>query len=169
MIATAKNIIVKKTYSPGKADYMGRGRRDCRVTIEYELLQGEHGPVFSACGNVWNDIGSDCYSCGQNIDAIVRLFPHNKRVKRIAEIWTQYHLNDMNAGCEHQRANWDLSKKVEIEKYGRKEMKLVSWIYPTEHPDGLLMKPCEVCGYAYGSAWLYSPIPDEIIAEIKSW
>ena len=165
MIATAKNIIVKKTYSPGKADYMGRGRRDCRVTIEYELQQGEHGPVFSACGNIWNHIGSNCYSSGQNIDTIVQLFPHNKRVKRIAEIWTQYHLNDMNAGCEHQRANWDTSKKIDYPT----TTATAGWINFTKHPDGLLMKPCEVCGYEYGSAWLYSPIPDEIIAEIKSW
>lgn len=35
----------------------------------------------------------------------------------------------------------------------------------TDHPEGLLCKPCPVCGYQYGSSWLYVPIPadDEAI------
>ena len=36
-------------------------------------------------------------------------------------------------------------------------------------PRGILLKPCPVCGYEYGSAWLYMPIPEDVIKEIKSW
>lgn len=38
-----------------------------------------------------------------------------------------------------------------------------------EDPRGILLKPCPVCGYEYGSAWLYVPIPEDVIKEIKSW
>lgn len=38
-----------------------------------------------------------------------------------------------------------------------------------EDPRGLLLKPCPVCGYEYGSAWLYTPIPEDVISEITSW
>ncbi len=31
------------------------------------------------------------------------------------------------------------------------------------HPEGLLGKPCEVCGWKYGSAWGYRPVPEEIL------
>lgn len=34
---------------------------------------------------------------------------------------------------------------------------------------GLLGKPCPVCGYKYGNAWQYMPIPAEIIEEVKNW
>ena len=38
-----------------------------------------------------------------------------------------------------------------------------------EDSRGLLGKPCPVCGYKYGHAWQYMPIPAEIIEEVKNW
>lgn len=58
------------------------------------------------------------------------------------------------------------SGRYEVHK---RENKTTGWLRPTEHPRGLLMKPCEVCGYRYGSAWLYEPVPDAILDEIESW
>jgi hypothetical protein len=58
----------------------------------------------------------------------------------------------------------------EGDNYGKaSETKTAGWVKPSEHSKGLLCKPCEVCGYEYGSAWLYSPIPADVIAQIKSW
>ena len=37
-------------------------------------------------------------------------------------------------------------------------------MYPNEHPDGMLCKPCEVCGYAYGSQWLREEVPADVLA-----
>lgn len=41
------------------------------------------------------------------------------------------------------------------------ETKTCGWLYETEHPEGILGKPCPVCGYKYGTAWNYFPIPKE--------
>ena len=58
-----------------------------------------------------------------------------------------------------------------------RENKRLTSLYPTgtkhntyggdEHPDGLLTKPCPVCGYEYGSAWKYKELPEEVIQFIN--
>jgi hypothetical protein len=49
------------------------------------------------------------------------------------------------------------------------EVKVAGWVYPKDHPEGVLTKPCEVCGYRYGTAWLKEELPVEIVEEITSW
>lgn len=44
---------------------------------------------------------------------------------------------------------------------GHTEKKLLGWLREDEHPDGILGKMCPVCGYRYGHAWQYFPIPPE--------
>ena len=44
---------------------------------------------------------------------------------------------------------------------GHTEVKLLGWLKETEHPNGLLCRPCPVCGYKYGTSWNYFPIPEE--------
>jgi len=51
----------------------------------------------------------------------------------------------------------------------KREKKTAGWVHVGEHPEGLLMKPCEICGYKYGSAWLKEELPPEVIEEILSW
>ena len=49
------------------------------------------------------------------------------------------------------------------------ETKALGWLKETEHPNGILNKPCPVCGYKYGSSWVYFPIPEndeKIIIEL---
>lgn len=41
------------------------------------------------------------------------------------------------------------------------ERKMLGWLYEKDHPEGILCKPCPVCGYEYGSSWKYFPIPEE--------
>lgn len=62
------------------------------------------------------------------------------------DMWKRWHLNDMHAGCEHQRAlGW------EREGYDA-------------HPS----EPCPTCGYKFGTAWLSESVPDAIIAALKA-
>jgi hypothetical protein len=60
----------------------------------------------------------------------------------------------------------DLAKYYEVSK---RETKSTGWVYPTEHPSGLLNKPCEVCGYKYGSQWLHEELPASIIEELAAF
>lgn len=43
----------------------------------------------------------------------------------------------------------------------KQENKTLGWLTQEQHPEGILSKPCEICGYKYGSAWNYFPIPEE--------
>lgn len=49
-------------------------------------------------------------------------------------------------------------------KEKNRETKTAHWVYPSEHPDGVLCKPCEICGYSYGSQWLYEKLPPNVLA-----
>lgn len=71
-------------------------------------------------------------------------------VTRLWEIWDRWHLNDL----------------FEVKN---REQKAIGWLKPDEHPDGMLNRPCDVCGYKYGSAWLHEPVPAEVIAELRAF
>lgn len=83
----------------------------------------------------------------------------------LLEVWHNWHLNDMQAGCEHQQAmNW-----------GHKELTLTNGehktsgcVRPEEHPEGELTKPCPMCGYKYGTAWHHKELPQSVIDFIAS-
>lgn len=154
------------------------------------------------------------------------------------DIWKQYHLNDMKAGCEHQRADgWEEDAKEEITIYhwklkseiskqqselhaeaierasstekndlgfsphekeimklpyttvtyhpelsaggaryyeasetglhGHKETQTRGWMRFSDHPAGVLGKPCPICKYEYGSAWKREELP-EIVTKFLS-
>lgn len=46
---------------------------------------------------------------------------------------------------------------------GATETKMLGWLYPKDHPEGLLAKPCPVCGYKYGTAWKTEEVSQEVI------
>ena len=70
-------------------------------------------------------------SCGQIRDELRAWFPE------LAELMV-WHLNDMNAECEHQRARGE------------------TW---QTHPEAV----CSDCGYKLGSKWLRRELPTEIV------
>lgn len=47
--------------------------------------------------------------------------------------------------------------------HGHKETKNTGWLTQDQHPEGFLSKPCPVCGYKYGSAWLKEELPQDVI------
>ena len=157
---------MKKTYKLGKCDGYGNGRKINLCEFVFELKDTAKGPVFTMSANVWNHIHSDIIMGGQCCDEILKYFRHDKKAARMVEIWRQYHLNDMHPECEHQRElGWREMAVEAITVEGAKKTK--GWTY--EKDGGILCKPCPVCGYKYGSAWQYMPIPADIIEEIKSW
>jgi hypothetical protein len=180
---TRKHII-----HPGDVDIYGRGFKPVFIAIEYgnEMnttrldnlsITGVEGPkangdAWGSCGQIGGG-GGFREGDGLKID---RLAPGWTRemVDRLDEIWSAWHGNDMRAGCEHQRAQGWNRRPIDPDKplasYGKhfdgqrsNSWNMLTWVRPDEHPDGLLTKECEVCGYKYGTAWLNEPVPDDVL------
>lgn len=47
------------------------------------------------------------------------------------------------------------------------ETKALGWLRESEHPRGILCKPCPVCGYKYGSQWKREEVPEDVIEFLR--
>ena len=194
-----------------------QGSTFCEISyIDGKLsISGVEGPLKSgnclgSCGQIQDDIVIKDFAPGWN----------QQMLDEFINVWNKWHLNDMRAGCEHQRAekwgeeeitvveyslNTDIwqeqnkvkeksieiltkNKKAEISDWEHKilnmppsiklpdyeqppkdytersrKTKLSRWFCEKEHPKGVLKKPCPVCGYKYGSKWLYEEVPKEVL------
>ena len=145
----------KKTVFLRMADYLGTGIKNCAVEVDVCLEKKEKGVTLSVRGHVWKPRHDDVFEGGQCSDTIKKLFPCDVKVTRIVEVWKRWHLNNLNAGCEHQRAagwgaeGWGKDKKNGIE--------------------AVLGKSCPECGYKYGIRWLHEELPPGIEDEVRSW
>ena len=63
----------------------------------------------------------------------------------------------------------DRAEVPEGYKHYKTETKTAGWVRPEEHPDGLLGKACETCGYKYGTAWKHEALPREIVNQVMGW
>ena len=163
----------------GKHDYTGNGINDNLVEVEVQLDEGER-PRLSISGNIWNRLKTELISGGQNLDEIRKLVGFSPLMKRVHFIWERYHLNDMKAGSPRQEAYLAGYKDGLHIKFGttRTEFK-----FTLDHDTRLDLlekaglnpdythEPTHARhgGYRYGSSWLYTPIPDDILAEIATW
>jgi hypothetical protein len=110
--------------------------------IEYKggklSITGVEGPLAS--GNCLGGCGQiDMHDWG-----IVNYAPGWDAAKeyKFRRIWERWHLNDLRAGCEHQRAlGWD-----------------------NLH----IGDPCPTCGYRYGTAWLREDVPADVLDWLRS-
>jgi hypothetical protein len=98
---------------------------------------------------------ADMVSGGQNIDDVRAI--GSTRAKRIADLWDRWHLNGMRAACVHQAA-----AAAEIQAAA----KMRGYAQDRERWAALSALPCPE-GYRYGSAWLYEPVPDDVLAELR--
>lgn len=161
----------------GKADAEGRGRNLNRCYITWELKDGKNGPEFSAQAEAWQAGGRDICMCGQCVDDIAAMFPENEKAQRICAIWKQYHLNHMKAGLSQQEAfitEWEKTHKYDYTEACKALQDAGLYCLPV--PEGVKCCgdwPEEIKngsrGYRYGERWIYSPIPADILEEIKSW
>ena len=107
-------------------------------------LKEVRGNVFSAMAMVYRH--NSFVSGGQCLDdpEVLDLIKNGKLCEKdkviyleVFRLWKNYHLNYMHAGCEHQKEGT---------------------------PVGEI---CPICGYRYGSAWLYHEIPEKDLEAIK--
>ena len=108
-------------------------------------LEKVQGTEFAASAMVYRHnsfvCGGQCLDESDILDAVEngKLCKKDKTTYlEILRLWKNYHLNGMNAGCEHQKEG---------------------------SPVGSV---CPVCGYRYGSAWLYREIPEKDLEAIKN-
>ena len=218
----------KKIYRIGTLATLQKRAYSIYVEVVYKdgklSLHGVEGPLPNG-----NCVGS-CGQIDMHLD-VKDIIPSARwtrpMITRLLEIWKEWHLNDMKAGCEHQRASWNISKVLTVTEYswttqyhalvkkasagelsvrkyrefqklaakvtmvtiasnrakyeselikelldegwikaGKTEEKIAGHVYPHEHPEGILTKPCEVCGYKYGSAWLRVEVPESVLQEL---
>jgi hypothetical protein len=110
--------LTRRTYNPGNVKI---GSRDVPVFIRAEFkdgklsLTGVEGPMSGgnckgSCGQIEMSLSPDDFtSFEEGWDSV--------KIARLLEIWRGWHLNDMRAGCEHQRARKWGSKKVLVTTY----------------------------------------------------
>jgi len=114
----------------------------CRIQISDDgrlSITGVEGPKPN---------GIAAGSCGQidmhewNIDTYAPGWSRELEVE-FRRVWKAWHLNDMRAECEHQRA--------------------LGWTYAT-HPSA----ECPECGYRLGTSWLREELPESVIEFLKA-
>lgn len=101
-----------------------------RVSIDASIDAGRlsiTGSVKEA-GQYGGESGGQCY------DSII---PANRYQAALVQLWKRWHLNDLRAGCVHQRR--------------------LKWTW-ADHP----CDPCPVCGYKFGTSWLREELPPQI-------
>lgn len=161
-----------------------RGGDDGTHDVNYFVKIEFDGKNLSFTGVEGPRRNGDCAgSCGQARPAD-NLIPKGEwrqdKIYRLDYLWDRWHLNTMRAGCAHQREEgWHL-RKIDASKplraYGRflgkdnmPARNMLTWVRPSEHPDGLLTKPCDTCGWKYGSGWAYEQVPTEVLDEIRKF
>ena len=150
---------MEKTFNFGKVRY-NNNKKENLVTVDVKLTDDG---CFSASGMIWNRIQTDCIAGGQCLDTIKECLPNNKTFNQIYNIWKLYHLNDMTAGSPKQN---DV-----IDKYFNNN--------PFPHDYDLIcmaLKSIDLLEdksfihrdkpYRYGSAWLKTEIPPNIIKQV---
>ena len=118
--------------SPGTGEY-GRVFVEVRLTVDGSKRRlsfvGVEGPEHN---------GDARGGCGQIHPVKVKEFAPGWTAPMVGKLnwaWDRWHLNDMRAGCEHQR-------KAKEKEVGT---------------------PCPTCGYKYGTAWLYEEVPQAVL------
>lgn len=182
-----------KTFEFGKVADSGTIKRNL-VELDVTLKIEGKKIVFSASGSVWNHIHTDIIRGGQCIDDVYSEFKgqlkNRKQYEAIMALWEKWHLNDMHAGCIHQEAEkWDellidpskpktqenmrswkryeeiiISKSEKCSECGT--IKSAEHTHTGKYNDGLMCKPCAICGYKYGTSWQYRAIDQKDLREI---
>jgi hypothetical protein len=154
---------------------LGRDRAGYMVTLElrinkkicrnYETLQNEEMDILSISGYGQYRPHQD-HSYGGQIQSDVKSNIHSfnrkstKDIRRILNIWNEYHLNDLQAGTKKQMECLKDNKEI-IERKGglNHHYEVCCEVLKTA---GLF----EDNGIKYGHVWLAKPIPPEVITEI---
>ena len=103
---------IKGRYVLGMMDGTGNGKHNCEAAFTYEL---DGDGRFSMSAEVWNPLRTDLLQGGQCVNQVLEAFPDDAQAAAMAAVWQRWHLNDMQAGCEHQRAaGWGKGRTIAL-------------------------------------------------------
>jgi hypothetical protein len=161
----------EKVVFPGSINSYGRNgiKVFCKISFKNGNLSisGVEGP--KANGNAIGGCGQ--IEMGMDNEYLKYFYPAENWTKdlflKFIATWREWHLNDLQSGCEHQREmGWD---EILLDKSKPKTQEnMAMWHTTKENPNGLLSEPCPICGYKFGSAWLKKEIPQDVIYFLKS-
>ena len=157
--------IAERTFEFGKIDFYGTGRKINAVTVEVTLYQKDEGLVFTASGEVWNNIHTDIVCGGQCLEELREFLYGNNLFMDIYYLWKNYHLNDMHAGTREQEAFLDgylsgaKKQRYEVDYTERCNILKAHNMYTVAHP--VTGQP-----YSYGHDWIFYEIPKKDIDRI---
>jgi len=127
--------------------------------------------TLSISGGIWNNRHTDITTGGQINDTLRRLLDEGKltpvnmskeEFRKLLDVWDRWHLNDIKAGTPKQSETIDAH--ISEEKYkkydGHYEKSLAILEDYKLRKDG---------GYEYGSAWLYEPLPPDVIDFVNKY
>ncbi len=155
---------IVRTHGERLAVYLTLEIRSAQRVAPYRTV--DHGPTpvdaleVSISGEVWHarrDGGRDRrytegIAYGQVQDYVAAI--GTARAQRVAELWDRWHLNGMRANCAHMPEG-------------------MGYVAGFPCPAGLPLDPPEdsvsriPVVYASGSAWLFEPVPADILAELR--
>jgi hypothetical protein len=155
----------------GKVDVYGNGKKSCRLTIDIKLSGRKFGKVLTISASIGNHMSTDIIQGGQMYDTLQELFPNNKRIQRLVEIWKEYHLNDMNAGTPKQtEALKGLQHNAQNYRATCKYLESINLLFDTDIKNLKLNSTKDLSeGYEYGTGWVFKDIPQNIINEIEDF
>lgn len=127
--------------------------------------------TLSISGSIWNANHSDITNGGQINDTLRKLLNDGKltpvnmskeEFRKLLDVWDRWHLNDLRAGTPRQLEMID--KHISEEQYksydGHYEKALQILSDYNLKRDGY---------YEYGTAWLYEPLPQDVITFINKY
>jgi hypothetical protein len=138
-VDTPRRVLAERTYGPY------RDTEGTKTFVMVELSELPTGTLrVSFTGETYLKHSRHLESWGQS---------QGSAPLALVALWDQWHLNDMRAGCKHQEARYRAT--------------------PSERPTytngytgtagDTLSGPCSECGYKYGTAWLFEPLPVDIL------
>lgn len=156
------------------------------VVLEY---YGDNPLVAEIC-DLWekyhlNDMNPDCEhginekladkkitvnTYHQTIETITKINDINDKIKQqILEdgVATVSPVERLLLSLPYERTDNIPPNLLPYYKLVKTDTRSARWVPYTEHPDGVLGKPCPICGYKYGTQWNYRPIPEKDLTRIK--
>lgn len=121
-----------------------------RFDITAEIKTSNGKDIFSIRGSHSGGVGQ----CQNSIA------PKDEIQRELLRIWDKYHLNDMQANCEHQKEESSVYRATMDEYYT---------LVDGEEKQSLIKKnTCKVCGHIWGSSWNYLGLPNNFSEHLNS-